>query len=502
MPEVIGQIWYPDQPELVDQGLREIRLGAVDAGVDEPPTAPGTDFHLRMLGAASIATVGLSNTALAEADANELTAEGIALETKRIELGLPEVVPTGASGRVVPDIQGSTTIVEGSQLQNTVTSLRYEVVGTYVAPVDGDEIEVKSIDTGTATNAVSGTELTWVSPPVNVGTVALVSEGQPLQGGSDEETDERKRARIQNVRQNRPAGGNWGYVREVSQNATGEAQETFVYAALGGPATTKVVPVRLFDRDRNDYSRTLSDSGLAAIRGALWGDYPDGVNNVVLPSAPELVDVALALSIPDSVLAGGDGTGWSDASPWPNLVVADGGRAVVASYSGVVLDVTANTTVSPVERQTNIGWWSPQDRKFYVATVVSVDAAGPPTWTLTLNKPLVDSTGANPAAGDYISPAAVNMVEYGNSWLDIMEGLGPGELPQLGGGTRAIRHPYATREWPSELTLRVYGQLTTLHAEIVSVAESYANKNTPTVPSTIDDQANIFSPQHFGIYKP
>lgn len=499
----IGQIWYPTQQELVDNALGEMRVGAIDASVDEPPTAPGTDNHLRMLGAASIAMLGVTNTSITEANTNILTADEDSLEKQREERGLPKVEPTGATGRVVPDIRGVTTIVEGAQLQKNPSGLRYEVVGNYIAPTDGDEIDVRAIDTGSATNADAGEELTWVSStsPPNLGPVAIVSQGKPLKGGSDEESPERLRARILNALRNRPAGGNWGYVRELGLNATGEAQDVFVYAALGGPSTCKVAPVRLFDRARNDYSRTLSDSGLGAIRGALWGNNPEGINIPVLPTAPEPVDVALQIAIPDSVLSGGDGRGWSDALPWPGLVGADNGRVITASYSGSVIGITANTTVAPVARQTTIAWWSPQDRKFYTASVITVGGSSP-NWSLTLDKPLVDSTGANPVAGDFISPGAVNIEAYGTSWINIMEQLGPGELPQLGGGTRAIRHPYATDEWPSQLTLRVYGQLTGLHNEVVSVIESYASANTPTVPATVDDNANIFTPRHFGIYKP
>lgn len=500
MVERIGEIAIPTVQETRDRYLRDLRLTAIDDGFDDIPVTPGTDNWIHAAATAEAVGVALANVAIADSNSDELTAEGEALDAKLVSLGLPLIEPTGSAGKIKIEVTGTTTINAGEQLL-LPNGLRLQTVSTTIAPSDGDEIDVQAVDTGPETNAVAGTEVRWVVAPANVGEIATVSVGEPLTGGTGEETDERKRARIRNYRENRPAGGNWGQVREISLNASGAVQEAYSYPAVGGPSTGKTVPTRIYDRDNFDFSREPSSTTINIVKGSIQTSFPIQTENIVQPPNDTAVNVALGVTIPNSVSAGGDGTGWVNPQIWPTLVGGDSGRVTVTSYTGVTLTVTAATTTAPVDLQTQVSWWSPTTMKFYTATVVS-HSGGTGAWVLTLDKPLVDDTGAIPATGDFISPAAVNIEKYGVTWLDIMEIIGPGEMVGSSDSrfNRSRRHPYVNNEFPANLDQAFYNRLQNEHKEMSGVSEKYASANTPTVPATIDLPPNIFVPQHFGIY--
>lgn len=501
MVERIGEIAIPTVQESRDRYLRDLRLTAIDDGLDDVPVTPGTDNYLHAAATAETAGVALANIAIADTNSDELTAEGEALDAKLVSLGLPIIPPSGSAGKIKIEVTGTATVNAGDQLL-LPNGLRIATVSVTVNPSDGDEIDVQAVDTGPETNAVGGTEVRWVVAPGNVADVATVSIGEPLTGGIGEETDERKRARIRNARENRPAGGNWGQVREISLNASGAVQEAYSYPAVGGPSTGKTVPARVYDRANYDFTREPSATVINTVKGAIQTSFPIQTENIVQPPNDTDVDVTLGVTIPNSVSAGGDGTGWVNPLVWPPLVVADAGRVSVYAYSGVTLQAWALTTVEPIDLQTQIGWFSPNTKTFYVATVVSHSAASP-GWDLVLDRPLVDATGAIPTHGEYISPAAVNMDAYAATWLDMMEQLGPGEMVGSADSrfNRSRRHPYVNNEFPANLDQAFYNRFQQKHDEVSGVSELYASLNTPPVPATIDLPPNIFVPRHFGFYE-
>lgn len=501
MTDRVGAIWVPrNAAEIRDQFLRDVRLGAIDAGLDEPPVQPGTDWYLTGDAVAAIALAGLANLSISDSDSDILTATEDALEQQRIARGLPEVAATGSTGKVVIEATGSTTILNGQGIL-LPNGLRAEVVGNYVGATDGDEINVQATSTGEETNFPGGTEVTFLAPvPTNLVETAEVSEGEPLTGGAATETDERKRARILNAIQNRPAGGNWAHIREFAFNSLATVSDCFVYPAPGGPASTKVVPVRLFDRENRSFTRGFSATALDTIRKGVQAEMPIPMEIVVQNPVDEAVDIALQVTLPNSVLSGGNGQGWIDAAPWPLLAGGDTKVVVAAGSSGTTVNITATTAVEPVNNQTTIAWWSSADLRFYLAEVVSHSGTSP-NWTVVTNIPLTDSTGAGPQTGDYISPAARNIQTYGDAWLDLFDSLGPAENTTTSGIVpRAKRRPFITDGPPSDLGTKTYAEFVGNFPEITNFAESYASANTPTVPGAVSTGPSIFVPQHFGIY--
>ncbi len=501
MAEVAVTYVPKDSSELRKQWLQDYSLAAIETGVEAPPVEPGTDAYMIAEADSQVCFIGIQNIALAADDTNILTAGEAGVERHRKALGLPEVPKSGSSGKVVLTVSGATTIANNTQLK-LENGLRIKTVGTVINPADKAEIDVTAIDVGALTNAPGGAEVRFVAAPANVDAVAKVSSAFPLVGGVDEEDTERKRDRILNTLRNKPAAGNWGYLRQFVLDNFGFVQDCYVYPALGGPSSQLVVPVRKFDRENNDYSRAPSAALLLAIRNALQADVTTSVETVVRAADDQEADFVLSIEIPQSTLSGGNGEGWTDAAPWPPLVAGDSGNititAVGANNDTITLD--AATTTEPIDGQTNVSWWSPADRKFYSALVT--DHSGATTaWVLTLDRPLVGRDGVGPAIGDYVSPSAQHLSDYGDSWVTLMEELGSGEgtadqnrLP------RARRHPYTDVEDPASVTNAVLTSMVRKHAEVTDLEFAYAPVTTPTVPASVDDPPAVLIPRHLAFY--
>ncbi len=490
--------------ELRDGFLRDIRLAAIDTGLtDTPPTTPGTDWFLLGESSGRLAFLCQQNVSASDQGRSVLTATGDDLIAIRDGAGLPEVPPSGSTGKIVPTISGATTIVDGSVfiLPN---GFRAKVVGTHVNPVQGDELDVASIDVGDAANLDAGEVVRFVNPPVNVAVEALVSTGSPLVGGTDVESDERLRERILNAYKNKPAGGNWGYYRELVLGTLGSVTDCFVYPALGGPATQKIVPVKDFSPDENDFSRSASAATLTTLRSTIFGKTSVGIQTVLQATVDLPVDTSLKITIPASSLSGGNGQGWTNSFPWPNLITADSGRVritAVGSGSPPTITVSANTTTLPVAAQTQIAWWSSTDRLFYTALILGASGS-PGAYVLTLDRPLIGKNGAVPAVGDFICPAAQNLVKYGTTWIDYFRTLGPGENAPTAGSflPRALRRPFVTVESPASITSTALTAMTNNNAEVTNVGFAYQSATDPGIPATVADAPLILTPRSFAVY--
>lgn len=488
--------------ELKGQGLRDVRLAAIDAGMTDPPTTPGTDWDLLFTAVANLCLLGFANINACEADSDVLEATGQSLDDIRKAEGLPEVPAAGASGKLVITVSGSTTINNGTEF--TIPSgLRGQVTQTYVDPADQSEIDTMMIDVGVATNLKAGEIVRFTSPPVNLAEEAKVSTGEPLTGGTETESDDRKRDRILNTRRNRPAGGNWAHIRQIALDSLGSVQDCYVYPAVGGPGSTKVVPIKDFDLEHDDFSRVLSSSALDVVRLAIQSNLPTPQEIVVQAVANQSCDVTLTVEIPESTLAGGNGKGWTDPEPWPPLTGAETScpiTSVTSSNDGITVD--ADTATAPVAGQTHIAWWSQVDRKFYTALVLT-STGGSGAWALTLDRPLVGKTGVGPVTGgtaDFVCPASQSLDKYGAAWVEIFRALGPGENTTGDRLPRAKRHPFTTDEDPATITSSVLTRLVQKFPEITDIAYGLRSPSTPTVPGSVATAANILQPRRFAIY--
>ncbi len=519
----MADLYQPRAGELRDRLLRDLRLGAIDNNVDEPPTQPGSDWHLLATALDTVMLQNFTNVNSAEQAHDVFSATGEDLDEIRKAEGLPEIPAAGSSGKIKITVLGTTTITSGTE-GTLPNGLRWRTVGTVVNPADQQEIDVESVDTGSATNLKAGETVRFATAPTNVAEEAIVSEAEPLTGGDDGEDDPRKRDRILNVRRNRPAGGNWGQLRQWGLDALGSVQDTYVYPALGGPSSEKTVVVRKFVREIGDYSRELSSAQTQVVRTYIQAKVGIPEEHVIQTAADEDLDVTILVTLPESSLAGGNGQGWTDPDPWPPLLAGDN-DVVTISAVGTANDqitVTAATTVAPVAGQTHVAWWSAIDRKFR-QRLVTVQTGSTGAWVLTLESPLVGDTGVGPAIGDYVCPGAFNLDAYGKAWIDLLERFGPGEnTADAGRLPRALRHPFVTDEDPTDVTNTTLAQwsngfrdpetgeplrdpdtneiILPGFPEITGFELGHANKTTPTIPATVDDPPNVFVPRNFAVY--
>jgi hypothetical protein len=500
--EKVGIIQVPSgSAEIRDQWLQDVRLAAIDTGVAEPPIEPGSDWYLQGEANGQLALVGLANISISAKGMSVLDAEGDDLDAIREGDGLPVVSPIGSTGKIRVSVAGPTTIGANTQLK-LPNGLRIKTTTATVNPADQAEIDVSAIDVGSLTNLKGGSAVTFVVAPTNVNRTATVSNDFPLTGGTDAETDARKRDRILNTRRNKPAGGNWAYWRQLALDNFASVVDCYVYCAPGGPSSKVVVPMRGFDRANNSYTRAPSAALVEAIRSLIWSDSDGSIETVTRASVDEPVDFTLKVKIPDSSLAGGNGQGWTNSSVWPTLEVSDGGRVMISSVTdNDTIQIGADTATPPVAGQTEIAWWSPADRLFYSALVVSVGGSTG-AWDVELDRPLVGIDGVGPSVGDFISPNAQNLTKYGETWVAMMEALGPGELIESPDDRlpRALRNPHAADEDPYDVTNASLQVVTGKHPEVTNISYGYAPQTEPTIPSSVDDPPNVLVPRHFACY--
>lgn len=493
--------------EIRDDFLTDVRLEArkyADEDQVDRITRPGTDWFILATAMGNLGLLQYSNIARADVNSNILTATGESLDAYRVALGLPEVTASPATGRLVISTQPSGALANFNNHEFVLPNgKRGRVNGVHVGIADQGEVPVITIDTGSDCNLAAGSTVQFVSPPPNCKTQAKVSVNAPLTGADDTETDARKRDRILNRLRNIPAGGNWGYAIEQALNALATVQYAFVYPALGGPGSTKVVLVKDIDYDNFDFARTLSSQATSIVRDALHAVMPDEMEIVVSSVSAQDVNVAIKMSLPNSAVAGGNGKGWLDATPWPPLAGGDTRVEITAvANAGAQITVNASTAVAPIAGQTHIAWWSSVDKKFQTRLVTAVaGAAG--AWVLTLENALVDHNTTPAQVGEYISPAAVNIVEYGKTWMDSLRRLGPGEnTADAARLPRALRRPFISEgEWSSDLTIQQLLDLTAKHPEIADSAWSYQSVTSPSLPGNVASDPRILVSTHFGIYK-
>lgn len=491
--------------EIRAQILMDLRLEMRAVGITDPEAsvAPYTDNWIWATGQANAGMLQYAAIADVRSAITPLNATGNDLERWRQAVKLPVVEPSGASGKLTVTVNGggSVTVPQGQQfiLPN---GLRGQASFTHSGVTDGSDVAVGMIDKGSSTNTIAGTKVRWVNPPFNLATDARVSINRPLTGGFDSETEARKRERVLNRMGNSPGAGNFGQLRELAFNALASLQGAWVYPALGGPGSVKLVLAKGFDRDRNDFSRELDSSAAAFVRSEIQKTFSEGIDLPVNVAADEAADFAVALELPASSLSGGGGTGWLDAVPWP-APASPTKVTVTAASDSRNITVDAVTAVAPIAGVTRIAWWSSQDMQFRTGLVVAVDPASVSgTWILTLQDPFVDSTNTTIAVGDYISPPAERMDAYASTMLDLFEVLAPGEnTADANRLPRAQRNPtVADGGADSQITAAFVAKLIRDHDEISDAETSYAPLTIPTVPASVDDPPNVLVPRHFGIY--
>lgn len=502
---VVGQFYLPDSADVVrDDLLTDFRLEALkytqSVGAPDPAVQPGTDNWFWATAQGNAAMLQYSNLATLRPAMTPLFASGDDLETWRLTLRLPSIGASPSSGKLTVSVTGGGTITVPDGKQFVLgNGLRGQVSGTHLGVTDGSDVAVVMVDKGAATNAAAGTKVRFVDPPFNLVTEAKVSVNGPLTGGYDAETESRKRERVLNRLGAQPKAGNWSHIREIAFNALASVQDCYVYPALGGPSSCLVAVVKQFDRDLLDFHRAMGTGAVQLVRDAIHAELPGENEHVVCTVTEQAADLALYLTIPASVMAGGNGQGWVDQRPWPPH--GSGSHVTVTAVTNAYqFTVDAATSTAPIPGLTHVAWWSPQDMAFHVGLITAVSGSSG-AWVLTVDAPMVDKKGAAITPGDYVSPPAVNGEKYGTKLLDLFETLGAGEMTSdIYRLPRSLRHPLISDGVRTTLQGSFLAEFTQAHAEISNSAVAYAPTASPSVPSTVDDTPNVLVPRHFGIY--
>jgi uncharacterized phage protein gp47/JayE len=402
----------------------------------------------------------------------------------------------GATGIVkIQASPGGGTILQGQELKNKATSLRYQVITTDHYD-DGDQCGIVGKDTGPATNVPAGTQLQWTSPPPGVGdfvTVLADSSGRGLSGGADKESDDEYSARIQHEKQNRAASGNDSeYQLEAEATPEVAVQKAFTVSAYMGPGTTCVVCTV-----RPAYpggSRAPSSLQLGLIESHVVGAFPadDGPAFALLADQP--ADVSYSF-----VWAEG-AAGWADVVQWPQFyavapVSGPGAIRVSAATSATVFTLATSNAVYSGVRQPIVGQTIGFSQEtstgfsFVRKRILSFTGTGP--WVITCDTTNnVSDTGYTPLVNQRAMPwsDSLNAILFtegkdadgtqeavpASGVLAYFDTLGPGEQFSsfYDEGRRQRRQPRPPKFWPPTLTTRgLIDAITATEVQDVDVLE-------------------------------
>lgn len=468
------------------------------AGVSDPPVGLGTDAYIRADGVAGALLIAYANVDVAKAQSVYWTATGTRLQEHREGLGVPDQAATIAAGRVKVVVTGSPVSLTTSHEFTLPNGMRGHVSAAVVGVTNGQEVNVEMLDAGEAGNADGGTTVTWSSPPLGMSANGTVSAVVPLRGGTDAATDPQVQDAIRERVQGRPGSSNEAQLRELAKGSGVAVQECYVYPALGGPSSAKVVPTKAIIPADADFSRAHDSDALARIRAAVQAETPIGQEVVVQPPAESATDVCLLMALQPAATAGGDGTGWANSTPWPPAHSGNIRVEIFSVNSEVSITVVADTSTAPLDGVTKIAWWSPHDQAFHLYRVES-HSGSPGLWVLTVDRSMTDGLGSPPSVGDYVSPASVGVQLYGDTWRKLMGTLAPGE--NKAGDSRALRIPGTLEGASAAVDDALLLGVRKAHGEVLGCSYGYRSQTDPAVPADVETAPNILTLRHLGIYQ-
>jgi len=498
----------PDQ--IRDDYLRTYANCLKRRGIAQPNISDGTEIYVRatalaqQIYAASVATPAVANAQMPDSAQND------DLVRVAAQYGLALRPASGSVGALTlaASVSAPIGIVAGQQLIDP-NGLAYQVSVGGQYTVGGTNVPIASVDTGPSTNLLAGTVLRWVAPPPYVQPTALVAS-PGLSEGKGSDTYEDLRARLLERLANPPNGSNWSTATSAAEDASSAVQKAFAYQACNGPGTLHLAVVAA--AAGSNYTRVVDPFTMTnVVVPAVQAQYTEGIELVVtsVQDLPTSVSFSMSLPAAQTATPPGPGGGWTDAAPWPTPPAAATQCTVTAVSSNLAITVSAlNAPVAsssaPGITGSTICWVSPNDYQLYTAHVVtSVDTsgygAGP--WSVTLDGPFADTTGATIPVGAFVFPDAVNMQTYVDAILAGFGAFGPGEKTNLTSLLpRASRRPVPQSAWPYSLNAAFLKNLTNSGQEVYDAGFLWHQYTTPPLPSAISQAPYILTPANLAIY--
>lgn len=475
-----SDIKYPTAAELKAQFIEDLELQAIDAEIDPPPVAPGSDWDLLATSSSNRMSQVVAAVQTLDNDSNPLVAAGAPLDELLKRNGLPEVLPAPGSGQVQASISGTATVQAGTKIQ--ASGMKGTVARTLLNATGAPAVDIVMDATGPLTNLPVGSKVRFMNQPANVATEATVIA--TFTGGTGVESEDRKRTRLLTALNNPPGGGNWSQMVLEAYAASGSIGGAFCYPAIGGPSSNKLV----LTSNTTTITREVSDSVIALVQARLLEKFPAELwANVVQSAINQSVDVALSVRLPVS----GSGV-WRANGPVTPLAVTYVGSAT----SFVAQPVTG--TGAGIRVGDTIASWSDTAHAFSTATVVQVIVVGS-TYTIATQL----WSGEPPVVGSWISPACEGIDDIATAWLAEMLKLGPGENVSSSDArfSRAFRHPDVTEGAPMELTSRQAGALQAAVTDVIRAEYLLTlTSAAPVTPATVADKPSVLCLRKFGIY--
>jgi uncharacterized phage protein gp47/JayE len=462
----------------------DVRRGKQKAGVTRPNVAAGSEVYVRAESLASIVfELHAKNSALQDATMGDKAIDDDLIRLCAIK-GITPSNGAGAQGSGVANCVGLVTYPTGLECK-TSDGLRYTVVASIYA-ASGASIPLIGVDTGKRTDKPAGTILTWTSPPAGSAATVVVGPGG-LTNGTDADTTASLRRKLQDRERNPAASGSWAHYCQWAEGNTG-VEKAFCYPAVRGPSTVDMAITIPADRDNTTgaYTRQATTALINAAGILVVNSDPEHADVFTTGVVNESVDTILQITIPMPVGDGGQSGGWIDdlVTRWPYYT---GGAAVhldAAPTSATLIRVDSTTGGTPTV-ESHIAIWSNAAKKFVHSRVQTVTLVAGSVYDLTLYDPIDTSIIAS---GDYVSPDAQRLDDYGRTIAELFAGLGPGEKAEIRGVNavclpRSYRHPFPADSWPSAFTSKDIGKLSTLNAEV-----SHVTPVLPTLPKrpTVD----------------
>lgn len=464
--------YSPTTQELKSQFLEDLELQALDAGVDAPPVERGSDWDLLATGIANNVQVSIANGQIYDEDSDILRATGPALDEWRQRLSLPEVLASAAAGTVTVTVLGVGNIPNGLELQ-APNGTRIRIPVGAVAVGGAVTCSAVALTTGEDGNLPAGTRVRVVGGPPNLLTEAVIPS--TWVGGNPDENDARKRERI--LSRIRNGGSGWGDVRSTTLDATGAISDAYVYPALGGPGSVKVVVLS----STSGTTRTVAPGTVTEIQSYLDERFPKDIWKLYVQSALDRgVDVSLGLQLP----ATGSGR-WLASGPIATATVLTAASETSFTVAPAVVGALSGNEI--------IACWDVTAQRFATATVLSV-SAGAITTT-----PWVG--GAGPAVGSRICPACESLDAIAAAFAAEMRRMGPGEQVQPTDPRIAFcqRRPLESASYPTRCSTAQLFRVQGAFPQIVNI--SYLDPvQVPVPPPGASLAPEVLQLNKFGVY--
>jgi hypothetical protein len=402
-----GSRWYREASGIDDycQGRQRTALFTNDiARVDRANSAAIENYHARVWDPEGrLAATGASGT---------VTVSGVAYTPITASTTIPD--PTACWGR---DAQG----------------FRYQVYsGDETIDEDGTaSVTVVAMDTGAATNLLTGARITWAYRDIGMAPEAVVTED--FVGGTDIETDAQWIARIEANMRYRQGGGNDAQQRAWTRRASNAIEDAFIYPCFLGPNSFAICITKKRGLTQGPLGRVAASPLLLQTTAFMT---PPG--SPVEPADPFVLvfttqthysDLNMEFDMP-----AGSIYGWTDAQPWPIwegttatpsvASVSTSDALIVCPDEGTLPGLAALATATGDDIPT-LMIWSRVESKFYELTgIASIEDEGGGSYRITWS-------GTRPAyvvAGCYVSPHSVFFADMGRAIVAYFDELGPGEL--------------------------------------------------------------------------